>query len=135
MTGHHLAAVDSSVVIAWQNRDEPFHARAVEMISAWPDLVMHTLNVAEVLAGLRDHDWTLFLDMMRRDGFTFHDTTAQALARAKRDTGLRMPDACVIAVAAAHRARAVLSFDQRLLRAAHAHGFDATPVTSDADGG
>jgi predicted nucleic acid-binding protein len=123
VSGGRVAVVDTSVVIAWQNRSEPSHARAVELIAAWPDLLMHTVNVAELLVGTPETAWTGLLEMLRTDGFTFHDTTAQELARARRETGLRMPDACVIALARARRANGVLSFDAKLSRAAQAEGF------------
>jgi predicted nucleic acid-binding protein len=60
---------------------------------------------------------------MRAHGFTFHHTAAEELADARRTTGLKMPDACVIAVAKAQNATAVLSLDERLRRAARAGGF------------
>ncbi|MDR0592070.1 MAG: hypothetical protein LBG60_02185 [Bifidobacteriaceae bacterium] len=62
---------------------------------------------------------------MRANGFEVRDTTAQELAAAKIRTGLKMPDACVIAAARAGAVEAVLSLDQRVARAARAEGFSA----------
>jgi predicted nucleic acid-binding protein len=117
--------VDTSVVIAWQNREEPAHAAAVAMLADWPDLVMHAVNFAEMLAGVEKSQWADLARVMRAHGFAFHDTAAEALADAKRDTGLKMPDACVIAVAKAEGADAVLTLDDRLARAARAQGLAA----------
>jgi predicted nucleic acid-binding protein len=84
---------------------------------------MHTVNLAEILAGLDKTTWPTFLQILRGDGFRFRDTNAMQLAEARRDTGLRMPDACVLAVARAEPTTAILSLDLKLLRAARAEGF------------
>lgn len=118
-----LAAVDTSVLIAWQNPDEPGHADATTMIATWPRKVIHTLNLAEFLTGYPADDCPAMLAVLARNGFAWFDTTAEALAAARRDTGLKMPDACVLAVARAQGADAVLTLDQRLLHAAERHGF------------
>ncbi|MDR2566951.1 MAG: PIN domain-containing protein [Bifidobacteriaceae bacterium] len=123
LTSSGRAAVDASAAIAWQNVDEPFHGAAVELIAGWPELVMHTVNLAEMLAGMDKSEWEGLIEVMREDGFTFHHTTAEQLAEAKRATRLKMRDACVIAVAKAQGAQAVLSLDSRLIRAARAEGF------------
>ncbi|MDR1187731.1 MAG: PIN domain-containing protein [Bifidobacteriaceae bacterium] len=120
-----VAAVDASVVVAWQNRDEPSHAEAVRLIAAWPDLVMHTVNLAEILGGVDKASWPILLDTLRGDGFRFRDTSAGQLAEAKLDTGLKMPDACVVAVARAEGADAIVSLDRRLSQAARAEGLVA----------
>jgi predicted nucleic acid-binding protein len=123
LTAGHRAAVDASVVIAWQNLDEPGHGTAVELTAAWKTLVMHTVTLAEILAGLERSEWDGMLDLLRGEGFTFHHTTAEELADARKKTGLKMPDACVIAVARSQGAAAVLSLDGRLRRVARAEGF------------
>jgi predicted nucleic acid-binding protein len=115
--------VDASTVIAALNDDEPSHNAALDLLASWDALVIHTVNVAEILAGVDPAAWTGLLGAMHSAGFAFCDTTAEELARAKVVTGLKMPDACVIAVAQARRADAVLSLDQRLTRAARAAGF------------
>jgi len=118
-----LAAVDTSVLIAWQTPAEPSHAEATAMVAAWPDKVLHTLNLAEFLTGYSETVWPLLLATLRRNGFAWHDTTPETLAQARRDTGLKMPDSCVIAVARSTGAGAVLTLDQKLRRAADREGF------------
>jgi predicted nucleic acid-binding protein len=122
LTPDRRAAVDASTVIAALNSDEPAHGEALDMLASWDILVMHTVNLAEILTGVDRASWNGLLDTMRAAGFEIHNTTAEELACSKADTGLKMPDACVIAVAKAQRVDAVLSLDQRLLRAARANG-------------
>jgi predicted nucleic acid-binding protein len=120
------AVVDASVVIAMMNQEEPSHAEATQMAEAHVELVMHTVNLAEVLAGVEATEWPDLLDTMDGHGFTFHHTTAQELATAKRATGLKMPDACVIALARSQGAEAVLTLDRKVRQAARAEGFALT---------
>ncbi|MDR1807871.1 MAG: type II toxin-antitoxin system VapC family toxin [Propionibacteriaceae bacterium] len=118
-----LAALDAGVVIAWQTPEHKFHARSLEAIAAWPRLVMHTVNLAEVLAGLDRDEWASTIRDLHAIGCTIRDTTAQELAAAQFDGNLRMTDACVLAVARAQAADAVLTFDARLRRVCDADGF------------
>jgi predicted nucleic acid-binding protein len=109
------------------------HEHAVDLLAAFPALVMHTVNVAELLVGTDRRAWAGLLATIRAHGFTVHDTTPEQLADARRRTGLRMSDACVIAVAEARHADAILTLDRNLLRAAAAEGFTTgyAPTTSE----
>jgi len=118
-----LAAVDTSVLIAWQTPTEPRHAEATTMMATWPDKVLHSVNLAEFLTGYPESVWPNLLVTLTRNGVTWRDTTPETLAQARRDTGLRMPDACVIAVARSAGAVAVLTLDRKLRQAATAEGF------------
>jgi len=113
------AAVDASVVIAWQNSTHQFHQQAVAMLTQTaPPLWMSELNLAEVLVGLDQAQWDVFVTALVEVGFQFCSPSARQLARARVITGLRLPDACVLATASAQGVNQVLTFDQRLLQAA-----------------
>ncbi|MDR3359730.1 MAG: PIN domain-containing protein [Bifidobacteriaceae bacterium] len=112
-------AIDASVVIAWQNPDDVFHARATQMIGhATPPLHLHQLNLAEVLVGLDRSEWEDLMGALTEMGFDLVNTTGVEVAAARLDGGLRMPDACVLATAKATGATTLLTFDQRLAAAA-----------------
>ena len=124
-----LAAVDTVTVVAWLRTDHVFHAAAVDALADWPQLVMHTVNLAEVLVGVERADWPKTKAALTGVGFTFHDTTADQMATARLDTRLKMPDACVIAVARARNASAVLTFDEKLRKAAVAERLAVNQTT------
>jgi len=117
-------AVDASVVIAWQNPSHVFHSAATQMLAgAKPPLHMCELNTAEVLVGLAREAWPAFLSMLVEAGFVFCAPDALALAQARLDSRLRMPDAHVIATARTQAADTILSLDKTLISAATSLGF------------
>ncbi|MDR1824628.1 MAG: PIN domain-containing protein [Bifidobacteriaceae bacterium] len=118
-----VAAIDASIVVAWQDANEPHHNDAVALIKAFPHLVLHTVNLAEVLAGMPRSQWPGVWTRLQAIGFEIHFTSADEMAAAKQDTRLKMPEACVIAAARARRADVVLTFDDRLKAAARRFGF------------
>jgi predicted nucleic acid-binding protein len=123
------SAIDATVVIAWQNAGHIFHDAATGMLSAAePPLVMSELNLAEVLVGLDPALWSNFVADLAEVGFVFGSLSALEIARARTDTHLRMPDACVIAIARAHSVDAIVSFDAAVLAAARADGFAANAL-------
>jgi len=114
-------AVDASVVIAWQTPGHVFHREAVRLIGeAEPPLYLHELHLAEVLVGLPRASWHGAMEVLTTMGFEFVTTSATEVARARLDTGRRMPDACVIAAARSTGAHDVLTFDVALASAARA---------------
>jgi hypothetical protein len=54
------------------------------------------------------------------------DDAAVRLAHLRAETGLRLPDCCVL-LAAERTGHGIASFDDRLLRAAHALGIPSGP--------
>ena len=121
-------AVDANVVIAWQTPGHVFHEEAVRWIGeAEPPLIMNELNLAEVLVGLPSTVWSDVIAALETMGFEFVTTNAREIAEARVSTGLRMPDACVLAAAHQAGADTVLTFDTTLQSAATAQGF-ATDV-------
>ena len=116
--------VDASVVIAWQTPDHQFFDQAGRLVGrAEPPLYLNELNLAEVLVGLAPQTWPDATALLTTMGFEFVTTSAVEVARARLDTRLRMPDACVLATARKVGARAVLTFDAALAEAARRDGF------------
>nr|WP_240977327.1 PIN domain-containing protein [Knoellia sp. DB2414S] len=119
--------MDASVVIAVWERDDVHHEPATALLLglAGADLAMSALTVAEVLvnpaaANVGDAALADLVDMgVRIVGLTAGDVVPLASLRA--ETGLRMPDACVLHAAAVARGT-VATFDARLGAAAHARG-------------
>jgi len=121
-----MIVVDASVLIAYLDRADAHHARAVELLAdAEPPLLVHPITLAEVLmaptrAGSADRAWTV----LQTIGVKVHDRPVDPLQLAERrvESGLRLPDCCVLQAAADARCR-VATFDERLRRVADAtHG-------------
>ena len=126
--GSLSAAVDASVVIAWQTPGHVFHQRAVSLLGAVdPPLYLSGLNLAEVLVGIDRTAWSSATATLIEAGFVFSPVKATELAEARLDSNLRLPDACVLATARATGADTVLTFDSALAAAATALGY-ATSV-------
>jgi predicted nucleic acid-binding protein len=123
-----VIVVDASVLIAHLDEHDAQHARAVERLLEDADrpLGASPLTLAEVLVGparqgrldvargliadLGVHEISLGSDAPRR------------LASLRFETGLKLPDCCVLLAAQDADAHAVLTFDERLGRAAEALG-------------
>jgi predicted nucleic acid-binding protein len=98
--------------------------------SAGDDLVVHELNLAEVLVGGvragRGEQMLLDLELI---GVTIAERTeedALLLATLRVRTGLKLPDCCVLATAVRHRA-SVMTFDASLATAGHRLGLKVRP--------
>lgn len=126
------AVLDASVLIAFLDNDDDLHERAVALLKdhAASDLVIGELTLAEVLVGpVRRGVEDPVLAAVRDLGIEVVPQadaekrspvdTALALARLRRETGLKMPDCCVLLIAGQRQAE-VLTFDERLARAAAA---------------
>lgn len=127
-----MIVLDASVVIAYLEPDDALHDRAtsllVDLIADGPrELVLNPLTAAEVLAGFvpggrEQAAWRDMADV----GFTIRGlpddaTGALLLARTRRSSGLKMPDAVVLATAL-HWQGEVATFDDSLRRAAGDRG-------------
>jgi predicted nucleic acid-binding protein len=122
-----VAAVDTVAAIAMLTPEHVFSADALDAVAQSQSLVMHTVNLAEFLAGLSPSQWPEVKADLTDCDFSFHDTFAETLAQARRETRLKMPDACVIAVARETGADGVITFDERLRTTAAALGFTVNP--------
>jgi predicted nucleic acid-binding protein len=125
-----VIVLDASVLIAYLDAEDAQHEAAESLLAREIDdeFAANPLTLAEVLVGpsrtgrldaarsaLRD------LEIIERP---FPADTAVRLAGLRADTGLRMPDCCVLLAAQDATAR-VAAFDARLLRAAEALGLVA----------
>lgn len=114
-----MIVVDASVLIAYLDPDDAHHDAAVAMLSdATPPLVVHPLTAAEVLVspvrqGIAESVWADLVAIGVEVDRSPIDPVQLAGLRVR--TGCKMPDCCVLAVAAG-RALSVATFDERLAR-------------------
>lgn len=124
--------IDSSALIAAVTSTDAHHdmARAI-LGSAQGDLWMHPINLAEVLVGpTRAGRVPEFLALLSSLGI--HEVAsapgdAAALAQLRVQTGLRMPDCCVLRAAEVTGVSVVMTFDRQVARAARAEGLQVIP--------
>jgi predicted nucleic acid-binding protein len=123
-----VIVVDASVLIAHLDENDALHDRAVEALLATAEqpLRCSPITLAEVLVGparagrLGDAQAAL-ADLGVVEIAVGHDGAAR-LAALRAETGLKLPDCCVLLAAEDARADAVLTFDDRLARAAEQRG-------------
>jgi predicted nucleic acid-binding protein len=122
-----LIALDASALIAYLEQGNALHerARAALLKYAGRRLYASVMTLAEVLAGaVRQHATAPVAEALteldvRPVELRAYDHLELAELRAR--TGLKMPD-CIVLLAARETNAAVLSFDERLLRAARDEG-------------
>jgi predicted nucleic acid-binding protein len=122
-----VMVLDASVLIAYLDAEDAQHETAASLLAREIDdeFAANPLTLAEVLVG---PSRTGRLDAARsalRDlevgEVPFPSDTAVRLAGLRAETGLRMPDCCVL-LAAQDAAARVAAFDERLVRAAEELG-------------
>ena len=125
-----MIVLDASVLIAYLDAEDAQHEAAETLLAREidDDFAANPLTVAEVLVG---PSRTGRLDAARSAlrelevvEQPFPVETAVRLARLRADTGLRMPDCCVL-LAAQDAAARIAAFDDRLVRAAERLGLVA----------
>jgi toxin FitB len=126
-----VIVVDASVLIAHLDEADALHARAVQSLleSAEQPLACSPITLAEVLVGPARHGRldlarTAVADLGVREIALAADAPAR-LAALRAETNLKLPDCGVLLAAQDGTAGAVLSFDDRLARAAAQMGFAA----------
>lgn len=118
-----MIVLDASVLIAFLDGDDQHHAVAEALLeeAADDDLGANPLTLAEVLVvPARDgrlETATSALRDLEVAELPFPPDTAVRLAKLRADSGLKMPDCCVL-LSAEDEAATVASFDDRLTRAA-----------------
>ncbi|MEQ6903355.1 type II toxin-antitoxin system VapC family toxin [Nocardioides sp. YIM 152588] len=118
-----MITLDASVVIAHLYPHDPHHAAATALLRdhADEDLLIHSLNLAEVLVGgVRAGRGQELLADLEAIGLRVAGTDAgepMRLAGLRVETGLKMPDCCALD-AAATAGSALATFDDRLGAAA-----------------
>jgi predicted nucleic acid-binding protein len=122
-----VIVLDASVLIAYLDGDDDRHAAAETLLAhtADDDLGASPLTLGEVLV-VPARDGRLgpvqaALRALDVRELAFPPDTAARLAQLRVDTGLKMPDCCVL-LAAEDAGAAVASFDERLARAATDRG-------------
>jgi predicted nucleic acid-binding protein len=123
-----VIVLDASVLIAHLDANDAHHIRADELLESFSSepLGASSITLAEVMVGparagrLDRAAATLrLLDVARVD---LEDDAPMRLAMLRANTGLKLPDCCVLL--AAERSGGVLStFDDRLSAAAQAYGY------------
>lgn len=119
-----MIVVDASVLIAHLDERDALHSRAGEAFdrSASEPLGCSPITLAEVLVGPARHGR---LDAARAavaalevDEIPLRQDAAVRLAALRADTGLKLPDCCVLLAAQDAAAAAMLTFDDALARVA-----------------
>jgi predicted nucleic acid-binding protein len=119
-----VIVVDASVLIAHLDRNDALHDRALDSLleTAGQPLACSPITLAEVLVGParagRLGDARLAVTQIGVGEIPFGEDAAARLAGLRAETALKMPDCCVLLAAEDAQAEAVLTFDDRLARAA-----------------
>ncbi len=120
-----MIVLDASVLIAYLDSAAEHHDLAEELLAREidDDLVINSLTLAEVLVvPARDDrmdEVNLTLEQLEVRELPFPVGAGTKLAQLRADTGLKMPDCCVLLAAEQVEAR-LASFDYRTRRAARA---------------
>ena len=126
-----MIVVDAGVLIAHLDHNDPSHDRAVDALLETADqpLGCSPITLAEVLVGParagRLSDARTAVDQLGVAEIPLGDDAPATLATVRAETSLQMPDCCVLLAAEQARARAILTFDDRLGRTAQRRGLRA----------
>ncbi len=124
-----MIVLDASALIAHLDADDAQHQRAVERMIELAEhpLGCSSITLAEVLVGpARAGRLDAAERVVRELGVTeirLGEGTAPRLAELRAQTGLKLPDCCVLLAAQDCGAQAVLTLDDRLGREARRLGF------------
>ncbi len=114
-----MIVVDASVLIAYLDPDDAHHAEAVDLLAeSAPPLLVHAITFAEVLvAPTRRRAADAVWQDLAAIGVKVDSAPVDPwqLARLRVETGLKMPDCCVLALAESTPA-IIATFDVRLRR-------------------
>jgi predicted nucleic acid-binding protein len=122
-----LIVLDASALIAHLHKGDALHQRVEKALlkHAGRRLYASVMTLAEVLTGpVRQHAAARIADALTKLDVWPVELRAYdhlELAELRARTGLKMPD-CIVLLAARGTDAAVLSFDERLLRAARDEG-------------
>lgn len=127
-----MIALDASVLIAHLGCRDAHHAAATAILLNAPagTLLVHALTLAEVLVGgVRVGRGAAMRDDLRAAGIQVTPPDADEplrLAELRATTGLKLPDCCVLDIAARHQA-SLATFDGVLAAAARRRGLAVLP--------
>lgn len=123
-----LTVLDASILLAHFDDTDPHSEAAAVVLADADELAASTSTLAEVLVGAaragRLDEQLAAIAALQITELTVEPGAAAALARLRADTGLRMPDCCVLHAALNSHAQALATRDTRLAKAAAAHGFE-----------
>lgn len=125
-----MIVLDASVLIAHLDASDRHHERAVDLLVGTADVPFgaSTVTLADVLVaparGGRLDAARAVLDTLGVRELPLADGAAARLASLRADTGLKLPDCCVLLAAQVAHARAIASFDDRLTAAAERLGME-----------
>jgi predicted nucleic acid-binding protein len=123
-----VIVLDASALIAQLDKTDPHHERARTLLIDSPDqpLAASVITLAEAfVAPARRGRLGEAQSAVRELGVLAVElgtAAAVSLALLRAETGLRMPDCCVLHAAATADAETIATFDQRLASAARARG-------------
>jgi predicted nucleic acid-binding protein len=128
---------DASVIIAYLDPSDSLHDKAVDLVlsTVGKRRKIHALTLAEVLTGARDDKTTdkIWDSVIGKMSVEISQAPGPILlAKARRTSGLKMPDAVVLATATAENGL-VATFDDRLKSAADAAGILYLPPEAATD--
>jgi predicted nucleic acid-binding protein len=128
-----VIVLDASVLIAHLDGRDPHHGSAVELLQAhaMEFLGASQISLAETLvaparAG-RLEDARKALERLAVRELPFAHDASSRLAGLRADTGLKLPDCCVLLAAEDHDG-GVASFDRSLRQRAQGLGIPVTPI-------
>jgi predicted nucleic acid-binding protein len=126
-----VIVLDASVLIAHLDEQDALHGRATNALEEVADqpLGCSLITLAEVLVGPagagRLEAARAALAELEVEEVPLGGDAPVRLAKLRAETGLRMPDCCVLLAAQDADADAVVTFDDRLIKAAEGLGFRA----------
>ncbi len=123
-----LTALDASVLLAYFDKTDTHTEAARAILDDADGLVASVLTVAESLvgaaaAGRLDEQLEALADLEIRR-VPIDSEAASMLARLRSETGLKMPDCCVLHAAATIGADAIGTRDASLAKAAQERGYE-----------
>ena len=128
-----MIVLDASVLIAHFEETDPFHEQATALLSSAADqaLAASAITVAEVLvgparAGQLDRAVGV-LGQLEVRTIPLSEATPPQLAALRAETGLKLPDCCVLVATSLAQGTALASFDNRLRSAARHRGLKVLP--------
>ncbi len=123
-----LTVLDASVLLAHFDDTDPHSEAAAAILADADELAASTITLAEVLVGAaragRLDEQLAAIAQLQIIELPLKHGAAAALARLRADTGLRMPDCCVLHAALSSGAEVLATRDAQLARAAAAHGLE-----------
>lgn len=122
----HLTVVDASILLAHLDDSDPHSEAAKTILTEGEAFAASTITLAEVLVGAaragRLDEQLAVLSLLEISEVPIERGADAQLARLRAETGLRMPDCCVVHAAGVTGANAVATRDDRLARVAVARG-------------